>query len=350
VAQDLGFSVKFQRLQIEHPTWSTVLIPSTRFRSIVKMSFLCPGAKNQESRTSSPTEDAKGKHVKDSTFRGKMWALARSLSPSNKFALVDEVPSLPTVAFDLDGTLVHTLVEPKEIAAAQQSGLTTIRLPGNMGLVVQRPGLEQLFLSVLGYNVVLYSAGGSGYVNVVVEHLVKSNPIFQDKFCKILCRPDLTRYSHVAEVPRETSLNTDGVNYVKDLRKARRDGNSQKVLIVDDNPYAFEVQPHMKDDDFKRRHDFTLNAVPVQDFRATNPDAVFDAAFVQVAKVLEDISGAEDILAALKNHSSLAELKSEFEELPIERQVTAQKTPFTSLQVDDFKKSCQMDILGAVAV
>jgi len=286
------------------------------------MSCLCSGTKNQEGSQSSPTKDAKGKDVKDSTLSGKMWALAQSLSPSNKSRLVDEIPHLPTVALDLDGTLVHTLVDPKEIAAAQQSGLTTIHLPGNMGLVVQRPGLEDLFSSLLGYNVVVYSAGGSAYVKIVIEHLVKSNPIFQRKFCKILCRPELTRYSPVAEVPRETSLNTEGVCYVKDLRKARGDGNWQKVLIVDDNPCAFEVQPHMKDDDFKRRHDFTLNAVPVPDFRATHPHAVFDKAFVQVAKLLEDISDAEDILAALKNHPDLVELKSDFEELPRERQVT----------------------------
>jgi len=219
--------------------------------------------------------------------------------------LVDEVPHLPTVVLDLDGTLVHTLVDPVEIAAAQQSDLITIHLPGNMGLVVQRPGLDQLFSSLRGYNVVLYSAGGSHYVHTVVEKLVEENPILRGKICKILSRRDLVRYTELSEVPCQTPLNTDGVSYVKDLRKARTDGNCQKVLIVDDNPYAFQVEPHMKDADFKTRYDFTLNAVMVPDFIATDPKAGFDTAFAGVGQLLEEIAGMEDTLAALRDHADL---------------------------------------------
>jgi len=240
------------------------------------------------------------------TLMQKLRVLAQSLSLSkkqrNEFKLVDEVPHLPTVALDLDGTLVHTLVDPTEIAAAERSDLTTIRLPGTMGLVVQRPGLEQLFSSLLEYNVVLYSAGGNYYVKTVVEKLVEGNPSLQGKFCKVLCRSDLVRYSQLSEVPCETPLDTDGVCYVKDLRKAREDGNSEKVLIVDDNPYAFQVRPHMEDTDFKRRYDFTLNSVPVPDFIATDPKAVFDTAFARVGWVLKGIAGMEDTLAALRDH------------------------------------------------
>jgi hypothetical protein len=235
----------------------------------------------------------------DSLLVDKMWAFATKLrnhigddplqSPSNKCKLVGEIPHLPTVVLDLDGTLIHTLVDPTEIAAAQQNDLRTIQLPGKMGVVFERPGLEQLFASLHGYNVVLYSAGGSCYVHTVIEKLLEKNPFMQSKICKILCRPALVRYSMSSEVPSDTPL-TDGVYYVKDLCKARRDGNRQKVLIVDDNPHAFQVHPDMEDADFKTRYDFSMNALPVVDFIATDPKAVFDTDFARVGRVLEEIA------------------------------------------------------------
>lgn len=240
----------------------------------------------------------------DSVLMEKMWVLAHSMNPIKKqrngIKFAREVPHLPTATLDLDGTLVHTLIDPIEIAALEQSDLKTIRLPGKMGLVVQRPGLEQLFASLLEYNVVLYSAGGDRYVNAVVEKLVEGNPSLRGKFCKVLSRSDLVRYSEVSENPCKPCLDTEGISYVKDLRKAREDGNSQRVLIVDDNPYAFQVHPLMNDADFKRRYDFTLNAVPVPGFVATEPNAVLDTALARVGRILKSIAAMDDTLAALR--------------------------------------------------
>lgn len=261
----------------------------------------------------------------------KMWALAqtltskslianinRSLEPSSPkspklcrtFKLVDEIPHFPTVVLDLDGTLIHTLVQPAQKAAAQRSDLRTIQLPGKRGLVVERPGLQQLFAALQGYNVVVYSAGGFSYVNIVVEKLLEAHPIMQGKICKVLCQSDLVKYSTLSEEPSDTPLTTDGVYYVKDLRKARDDGNLQKVLIIDDNPYAFQVYPFMKDADFERRYDFTLNALSVSEFKGTDPNAVLDTAFDAVTQLLKEISSEDDIVAALKDHPHGAALMS----------------------------------------
>jgi len=222
-----------------------------------------------------------------------------------KCSLVDEIPHFPTVVLDLDGTLIHTLVDPIEIAAAKESDMRTIRLPGKMGIVVERPGLEELFSSLLGYNVVVYSAGGSAYVNAVVAKLVANNPFMRGIICNVLCRSDLVKYSMLSntEVPSDTPLDTVGVLYVKDLRKARQDGNSRKVVIVDDNPYAFQVHPDMKDMAFKKRYNFSLNALPVSDFNAKQPEAVFDKAFARVGRVLGEIVGEEDTVGALNRNS-----------------------------------------------
>lgn len=203
-----------------------------------------------------------------------------------KVQLVTENPTWATVVLDLDGTLLHTLVEPAQVAAAQRRGLTGCRLPGKMGISVLRPGLEQLFASLSGYNVVIFSAGGSTYVNTVMKMLVAEYPFMQGRICKILCREELTKYSESSESPKSTSLNTEGVKYVKDLRKCRRDGNTDKVIIIEDNPEAYQVDPQMQDEDFKSRYNFAINALLVPEFCATDPDAPEDRVFVEVSQVL----------------------------------------------------------------
>jgi hypothetical protein len=245
----------------------------------------------------------------DSHIMQQIWALAQQLvNPGKKLELVDENLQWPTAVLDLDGTLVHTLLDPAEIAVAEKSNLRIIRLPGKMGIAVQRPGLEQLFSSLRGYNVVIYSAGGSYYVNTVIEKLAEENPIMQGKICKILCRPALIRYSLSTVLPDDASLSEDGVFYVKDLRKARGDGNSEKVLIVDDSLHAYQVNPDMEDASFKRMYDFTANALEVPHFIATDPAAECDMAFDRVAQVFEEIAYMDDTLTALKNHEQLKPL------------------------------------------
>lgn len=252
----------------------------------------------------------KNKTNSTTTF-SKMWALTQFIKQKSidKSLIAEENPELPTVALDLDGTLVHTVCDPNEAAAAEKSGLITFRLPGNMGLVVQRPGLEQLFASLLGYNVVVFSAGASAYVNTVLEFLIRENPILQGRFCKVLCRDELTKYSETSPLPNETSLNGEGVCYVKDLRKTRSDGNADKVLLVDDNELAYQVDPRMKDSDFKTKYNFTKNALPVPEFSATDPKASSDTAFSLIGRVLKEIAGVKDTVSALRGHPALAELK-----------------------------------------
>jgi len=247
---------------------------------------------------------------RESTVVGKIWALTQFVKQKSfdRSLIVEENPDLPTVALDLDGTLVHTLCDPAEAAAAERSGLVTFRLP-DRSLVVQRPGLEQLFASLLGYNVVLFSAGASLYVNTVLDRLAKENPVLQGRFCKILCREDLIKYSQTSLLPSETSLNADGVRYVKDLRMARGDGNLDKVLLVDDNECAYQVDPRMKDPAFRTKYNFTTNAVPIPEFCASDPKALYDTAFALVGQVLQEIAGVKDTVAALKNHPGMAELK-----------------------------------------
>lgn len=227
---------------------------------------------------------------------------SKQVTACRKF-LVKENPSLPTVALDLDGTLVHTLVDPAQIAAAERRGFTGCRLPGTMGLCVQRPGLEELFSALSGYNVVIFSAGGSEYVHNAVSHLMAEHPSLQNRVCKILCRGDLTKYSESSELPSQMLIR-DGVHYVKDLRKARQDGNAEKVIIIDDNPDAYQVPSWMKDEDFRNRYNFAMNAVLVPEFSTAQPEA-FAPILRQVSQVLRDIRPAEDRLAAMHKHPGL---------------------------------------------
>lgn len=242
----------------------------------------------------------------------KMTSLAQLVrsKPDFQLKLVNEIAQFATVVLDLDGTLAHTLVDPAEIVAAQRSALRAHQLPGKMGLLVERPGLQELFASLLGYNVVIYSAGGSCYVNIAIKRLVEENPIMQGKICKILCQKDLVRYSLLShsEVPSNTPLSNEGIYYCKDLSKAREDGDSQKVLIVDDNPYAFQVVSYMRDADFKNLYNFTPNALPVTDFKATNPKAAFDTSLARIGQVFDELVSTADIVAALKDRPHLAEL------------------------------------------
>jgi hypothetical protein len=259
-----------------------------------------------------------------------------------KSFLVKENPHLPTVALDLDGTLVHTLVDPEEITVSERLGLKSCRLPGNMGVSILRPGLEQLFSALLGYNVVIFSAGGRVYVNTAMNHLMMQLPFMQNRICKVLTRDDLTRYSLQSQLPSSTALSKDGVNYVKDLRKVRQDGKTDKVITIDDNLEAYRVIPVMEDDSFRERYNFAKNTLLVPEFIGTSPEALHDTVFAKVSRVLQEILTKEDKCEALTDHYLTVDM--------MVRLVSADSTDSVMTHVVSNSSRCGETIVNCIAV
>lgn len=221
--------------------------------------------------------------------------------------LVDEIPELPTVVFDLDETLIYSLRDPQEALEVKSLGFKVLELWDGTE-VAQRPGLEQLFRSLAGYNLVLYSAGGSSYVSDIMSELAEQNPSLRGRFCKVLSKRDLVTYweSSGPGVLCKPSLKDDDVGFVKDLRRTRDDGDLRRIVLIDDNDQAFQVESSMPDDAFREEHDFTKNAVLVPGFDAVD---TIDWVLSDVSSILQDIACEDDLPAALQKHPKVAQLR-----------------------------------------
>jgi len=105
-----------------------------------------------------------------------------------------------------------------------------------------------------------------------------------------------------SQLPSSTALSKDGVNYVKDLRKVRQDGKTDKVITIDDNLEAYRVIPVMEDDSFKERYNFAKNTLLVPEFIGSSPEALHDTVLAKVSRVLQEILTKEDKCEALTDH------------------------------------------------
>jgi len=165
-----------------------------------------------------------------------------------------------TVVLDLDETLVHSKMDPPP---DRFDFLVRPRIDGEiMNFYVQkRPGVEDL-LAALGerFEVVVFTAGRREYAARVLDRLdrkgVVAHALYRDE-CKEI----------------------DG-KYVKDLSGLGRD--LRRVLIVDDNPNAYGLQPE--------------NAIPIVPFTGD----LGDRELGRLMEFLEGCDGVEDMREAVK--------------------------------------------------
>jgi RNA polymerase II subunit A small phosphatase-like protein len=165
-----------------------------------------------------------------------------------------------TVVLDLDETLVHSKMDPPP---DRFDFLVRPRIDGEiMNFYVQkRPGVDDL-LAALGerFEVVVFTAGRREYASLVLDRLDRKGVVAHALF-------------------RDACKEIDG-KYVKDLSGLGRD--LRRVLIVDDNPNAYGLQPE--------------NAIPIVPFTGD----LGDRELGRLMEFLEGCDGVEDMREAVK--------------------------------------------------
>lgn len=172
-----------------------------------------------------------------------------------------ESPEKRTIFLDLDETLVHSqsgLLPPKEYDFIVRP---TIDGEVISFYVLKRPGVDEL-LEKLGekFEIVVFTAGVREYASLVLDELDKNGVI-----------------SH--RLYRDSCKEMDG-RFVKDLSDLGRD--LKRVVIVDDNPNAYFLQPE--------------NAIPMPPFI----DDLADEELENLIHFLEGCDSFEDMREAVK--------------------------------------------------
>ncbi|KAG9448170.1 hypothetical protein H6P81_014298 [Aristolochia fimbriata] len=184
--------------------------------------------------------------------------LPPSPSPSNPLPPLD-CQEKKTVFLDLDETLIHSKSDPPP---ERYDFVVRPTIDGEVlnFYVLKRPGVDEL-LEEIGKNfeIVVFTAGLREYASLVLDILDSKGLI-----------------SH--RLYRDSCKQKEG-KFVKDLSELGRD--LKKVVIVDDNPNAYEFQPE--------------NALPVAPFI----DDLEDRELRRVMKFLEFANCHEDIRDAV---------------------------------------------------
>lgn len=136
-----------------------------------------------------------------------------------------------TIVLDLDETLIHSSMEKPQVP---YDFVVKPKIDGQIltFFVIKRPGVDE-FLKKIGeeYQVVVFTAGLREYATLVLDELDPERRVISRSFYRDAC----------SEI--------DG-RLVKDLGFVMRD--LRRVVIVDDNPNAYALQPE--------------NAVPIKQF------------------------------------------------------------------------------------
>ncbi|PWA61213.1 haloacid dehalogenase-like hydrolase (HAD) superfamily protein [Artemisia annua] len=162
-------------------------------------------------------------------------SVRRSLFQENSIPLPPlKAPDLKTVVLDLDETLVHSVLANGLPPPGGYDFVVRPLLDGERVTfyVVKRPFVDEFleFLSVNGFEIVVFTAGIEEYAALVLEKLDKKGVI-----------------SH--KLYRASCKECDG-RFVKDLSGLGRD--LKRAVIVDDNPNSYSLQPE--------------NAIPIRPF------------------------------------------------------------------------------------
>eukprot|EP01018_Ginkgo_biloba_P015259 Gb_30135 [translate_table: standard] len=166
-----------------------------------------------------------------------------------------------TIVLDLDETLVHSSEEPLphydfSIRSNIDGEIVTF-------YVLKRPGVDHLLIELVkNYELVLFTAAVKEYANPVVDEIDPQRSISHRLF-------------------RDSCREMSG-KFVKDLSLLGRD--LKKVIIVDDNPNAYMLQPQ--------------NAVPVSSF----VDDLSDREIASVISFFKVGADYEDLREAIRHH------------------------------------------------
>ncbi|XP_057949742.1 uncharacterized protein LOC131144853 [Malania oleifera] len=171
-------------------------------------------------------------------------------------------PEKKTIFLDLDETLVHSKADPPPAKFDFVVRPTIDGEPVNF-YVLKRPGVDELLEAIAGkFEIVVFTAGLKEYASLVVDRLDRRAVI-----------------SH--RLYRDSCKEMDG-KFVKDLSQTGRD--LKRVVIVDDNPNAYGLQPE--------------NAIPVQPF----VNDLRDRELARLIKFFEGLDGFEDMREAVKQY------------------------------------------------
>lgn len=197
------------------------------------------------------------------------------------YGIVEKVPEIPgtdlhllpdrkTVVLDLDGTLVYSRIIPSP--EKFDFIFTTTAVNGMLvtAFVSKRPLVDE-FLESLSkkYEIVVFTAGARDYASPILDFLdengVISHRLYRDS-CRIV-----------------------NGKLVKDLSRLGRD--MKKVVIVDDNPNVYALQPE--------------NAIPIRPFR----NDVDDRELKKLIEFFDACDGVEDMRVAVKDFLAKQELE-----------------------------------------
>eukprot|EP00274_Cyanoptyche_gloeocystis_P002046 CAMPEP_0196658126 /NCGR_PEP_ID=MMETSP1086-20130531/27433_1 /TAXON_ID=77921 /ORGANISM="Cyanoptyche gloeocystis , Strain SAG4.97" /LENGTH=319 /DNA_ID=CAMNT_0041991553 /DNA_START=355 /DNA_END=1314 /DNA_ORIENTATION=+ len=210
-------------------------------------------------------------------LRSQFTGVAKSYAdPSQELLLPDMSPNPfggpppRTLVLDLDDTLIHSEWD-------RLHGWRTIKRPG-----------ADAFLAYMAqfYELVLFSSGGLDHVDPILERLDPHGYITHRLY-------------------RDSTLYTDG-KHIKDLSRLNRD--LSRVIIIDDNPTAFSMQPD--------------NAIHIKAFKGNPADMeLFDLVPFLESVVKEDVA---DVRVVLKEFGR-EDVGQKFKERVHERQKAYKK-------------------------
>ncbi|XP_022714578.1 carboxy-terminal domain RNA polymerase II polypeptide A small phosphatase 1-like [Durio zibethinus] len=168
-----------------------------------------------------------------------------------------------TIVLDLDETLVHSSLDPPpsryDFSVSRIMDGVTINF-----YVLKRPGVDE-FLEMISkkYEVVVFTAGHEAYASKVLDTIDPKGFILH-RFYRDSCK-------HVRG------------KFVKDLSEMGR--NLRKIVIVDDNPKSFALQPE--------------NGIPIKPFFG---DELWDRELMKLAGFFERCDVFQDMRDAVKQY------------------------------------------------
>ncbi|XVF87264.1 hypothetical protein PTKIN_Ptkin18bG0105100 [Pterospermum kingtungense] len=168
-----------------------------------------------------------------------------------------------TIVLDLDETLVHSTLDPPppryDFTVSRKIHRVTINF-----YVSKRPGVDE-FLEMISkkYEVVVFTAGHKEYASKVLDTLDPKGFI-SHRFYRDSCKRVRGKL-------------------VKDLSKMGRD--LRKIVIVDDNPKSFALQPE--------------NGIPIKPFLG---DELWDRELMKLAGFFERCDVFQDMRDAVKQY------------------------------------------------